>query len=152
MTYIPHTIGKVYDVAHLRPFDLELARAGHPVAVHNGDEVSHIFIDQDEISATFRHWQKFRLHGCWLYHSLPYHKNSVGKYLRLAPLAIKHDPRTGKDEPLHVGDVIEYEHDEYSQSGDFVNVKVELTNSKPIDYWDAFLKFGNWRWPAEVQG
>ena len=112
-TYIPHTTGKVYDVAHLRPFDLDLAKQGHPLATNEGPSV-RLFRESATFEQTaFYLWDEWGDpkendgYAIWRLSGDGENAYEVGKRLRLAPLAIKHDPRTSKDEPLHVDDVIE---------------------------------------------
>ena len=146
MNCIEPTIGTVYDPAHLHQAKsveelLSLARQGHPLAWHNGNEVSHIFFngisDSDvltSIGVGVRVWNKDEK----LWHT-PRELDSLD-YLRLAPLAVK----DGK--PLHVGDVIE---ENYSQPLD-EEPSCELpiwTSPKP-----AYIGLEyEWRWPVEVK-
>jgi len=140
ITYIPHTIGKVYDVAHLRPFDLELAKQGHPCVTFQGETI-RLLRDMDG-AWRFDVWRD----GKWTARTT----EDLEWTLRLAPLAIKNNPRTGKDEPLHVGDVIEFNH----PFGDDKFHKITLKGNG-----DAFGLIKDmacaeelWRWPVEVQG
>ena len=138
-SFIPHTIGKVYDVAHLRPFDLELAKQGHPLAWFiNGCEVRYLAqtYAEDDRWFDFSHYEPSD--AAWINRT----RSALGvqQSLRLAPLAIKHDPRTGKDEPLHVGDVIEID----AQLG-----WSAISLSTLEDYFRT-LELWAWRWPVEV--
>jgi hypothetical protein len=138
--FIPYTVGKTYNPEHLRPFDLALATAGHPLAWYDGSGISHFFDGNQEV-VTIRVWEKefwscIRINKCFL------------KNLRLAPLAVK-DGR-----PLHVGDVIEMAKlDEYLPNGlefaEWSFEKIEPLHIAAITRekeWRA-----NWRWPVEVK-
>lgn len=95
---IEFTPGTVYDVKHLRPFDPELAKQGHPLATSDGEEVRHFRI---------AHLDCF-LWDIWSEGDATWQDANIGttdrlsRYLRIAPIAI----RDGR--PLHVGDVIEF--------------------------------------------
>ena len=97
MTYIPYYEGKVYDTAHLRPFNLDLAKAGHPLATYQGEEI-RLLRDMDS-AWRFDVWRDSK----WTARTA----EDLNWTLRLAPLAVK-DGR-----PLHVGDVIEFEGHSY---------------------------------------
>lgn len=149
-TYIPHTVGKVYDVAHLRPFDFGLAKQGHPLATIYGLEV-RLFREMRSKDSAYDAqyaWDWFSIDSnAWLSNS------EYGGYLDtdlcLAPLAIKHDPRTGKDEPLHVGDVIEELFD-IGEGLKIVPQTISIDRFHPLDYWLWFIDMQDWRWPVEV--
>ena len=106
--FIPYTQGKQYDPAHLRPFDLALAKQGHPLADDRGCEI-RLFRDLhgDDNVFGYDSWEQNLNHPTWFASNIVM-KIALSKRVRLAPLAIKHDPRTGEDEPLHVGDVLEF--------------------------------------------
>lgn len=135
-TFIEYHEGKVYDTAHLRPFDRKWAKAGHPLAWRDGGEVSHIFpyrkIQVRTEICVVRHWDLAS--NFWATHGLV--KSMESCKLRLAPLAIK-DGRA-----LHVGD-------EY-QIG-YTNV---LFGEKVIQYHkvraEIHDEFNCWRFADEV--
>jgi hypothetical protein len=155
-TYIPHTIGKVYDVAHLRKASsvdelMICIKNAHPLAAHDGSAVS-LFFERQIGNYVYTVWNDDK----WLLVDFDVaHQESIAKalgkklkydmthFLRLAPLAIKHNPRTGKDEPLHVGDVIE--------------LKGSPNYGEPwlphIVGAGSLIGSNNvaWRWPVEVQ-
>lgn len=138
MKYIEYKEGTVYDPAHLRPFGLELAKQGHPVAKMNGNvsglEVSHMFQnDSDSTGFNVIYWNTF-----WQLTYTPF--KSLDKYLRLAPLAVK----DGK--PLHVGDVIEI--------FNFDVDKYVVKTIKSVAVWRRLRLdlTDDWRWPVEVKG
>ena len=97
MTYIPYHKGKVYDIAHLRPFNFELAKAGNPLATYQGEEI-RLLRDMDG-AWRFDVWRDSK----WTARTT----EDLDWLFRLAPLAVK-DGR-----PLHVGDVIEFEGHSY---------------------------------------
>lgn len=80
---------------HLRPFDLELAKQGHPMAWEDGCEVSYYFQGRAGMVDTVWLWRNFYQH--WTERGM---YDGCKDSLRLAPLAIK----DGK--PLHIGDVV----------------------------------------------
>ncbi len=89
--------GTVYDVAHLKPFDLPLALAGHPLATKHGRSVRHLrqMDNGDRIIFGFDEWDE----PGWIADC--YFLPKLAQYLRLAPLCV----RDGR--PLHVRDEIE---------------------------------------------
>lgn len=138
--YIPPTEGKTYNPEHLRAAKnveelLTLAKQGHPLAWHDGSEVTHLF----EPSASFliapmytvRVWAKYH----WSCFGIPNLKDD----LRLAPLAYK----DGK--PLHVGDVIEYRTNNFSDFDNSQAVTMGWINGLRHHTLPDWM----WRWPVE---
>jgi hypothetical protein len=129
-THIEHKEGKVYDVAHLRSFDLELAKAGNPICTELGQEVRLLRV----------------VAGLWAYDRWHKGSNSKGGWesvshqeeiwlkdnLHLAPLAV----RDGR--PLHVGDVIEVPSINLTRTATGKDIGKDWINPY-------------WRWPEEVQ-
>ena len=141
-TYTPYTQGKQYDPAHLRPFDLELAKAGHPLAWSiNSCEVRYLaqsYADDDRWF-DFSHYEPHE--AVWINRTRS--ALEVQQSLCRAPLAIKHNPRTGKDEPLHVGDVIEVQ----KSKDNWVSARCEFI------FKDHYINFQKtWRWTVEARG
>jgi hypothetical protein len=88
--------GCVYDVAHLKPFDLQLALSGHPLAAKGGEAVRFC----RNMNHNMTYWD------CWIDELNLWRvdwdfTHCVSSKLRLAPLGVK-DGRA-----LHVGDEIE---------------------------------------------
>lgn len=136
MNYIEPKEGTMYNPAHLRPFDLELAKQGHPLAWDDGSEVSHIFQNSKDafVIRSFGEYKNWDM-------SKPILEVELKKYLRLAPLDVK----DGK--PLHVGDVIE---ENYSQPlGEEPSCELPIWTSPKPAY--VGLQY-EWRWPVEVKG
>jgi hypothetical protein len=138
MTFISYTQGKVYDPAHLRPFDLGLAKQWHPICTVSGREV-RLLREASKLWAYDEWYAGIGEGGYWgtcIHQKETYFENN----LRLAPLAVK----DGK--PLHVGDWIE---ENYSQPLD-EEPSCELpiwASPKP-----AYIGLNyEWRWPAEVK-
>ena len=137
-THIEHKEGKVYDVAHLRSFDLELAKAGNPICTELGQEVRLLRV----------------VAGLWAYDR--WHKGSNGKggwesvshqeeiwlkdNLHLAPLAVK----DGK--PLHYLDHVE----RFYQQNEYHRVRWDRTQVGDIGFGFWAKNPDKWRWPAEV--
>lgn len=127
--------GTVIAKEHLRPFDLELAKAGHPLATYDGKEV-RLFRVRSQHHFSWDVWAE----------SGPSWDNDYGNeewaktYLRLAPLAIK-DGR-----PLHVGDEIEQHF-----------VSTLLTEDQyfwrrvKIMSHEAARTLGHWCWPESKE-
>lgn len=96
--------GTVYDVAHLRPFDLELAKVGHPLAYEYE-------FDSKRVGVSVRHFrmmsEKLVTFDAWIPDETMWRGGGFSDarlpdiFLRLAPLSTK-DGRG-----LHVGDEIE---------------------------------------------
>jgi hypothetical protein len=127
-TFIEYKEGKVYDPAHLKPFDLDLAKAGHPLANFDGTEVSHLF---ESISAdvySYRGWSKAAGQHYLNTESI----TLISERLYLAPLAIK-DGR-----PLHVGD--------------WATVVAATNQIKSVDDFNRIVGFfgDGWRFADEV--
>lgn len=122
--------GTVYDVAHLRPFDLELAKAGNPLATYDGKEV-RLFRVRSQRHFSWDVWAE----------SGPSWDNDYGNeewaktHLRLAPLAIK-DGRG-----LHVGDEIEM-----GRSLDYWDKTIVTSFQEGMALANADEC---WRWPKE---
>ncbi len=130
MSTIQFTPGTVYDVEHLRPFDLELAKAGHPLATDGGNAV-RLFRMHSEIGYIWDWWNpRFKK---WAH--LSDSETCLPDWLRLAPLAIK-DGRG-----LHAGDEIE--------------VAVWDDEACEKKSWEATTAnvgtaiWTNWRWPQK---
>ncbi len=87
--------GQVYDVAHLRPFDLDMALEGHPLATHDGGGV-RLFRETSADGLAWDQWSRYL--NAWVCEFEP--NEFAEGMLCLAPLAVK-DGR-----PLHVGDQI----------------------------------------------
>jgi hypothetical protein len=124
--------GCVYDVAHLRPFNLELALQGHPLALRSGEQV-RLFRDMNGFYFALDYWADD--FGCWAH--LEVRKKGIDDLLRLAPLAVK-DGR-----PLHVEDEIE---------------TFYMTDHNAYDYEPNIMTFDRfkevqtplmWRWPVK---
>ena len=144
MNYIEYKEGKLYNPAHLRPFSLELAKQGHPLASLDGHEVSHMFEPIDSFYA-IRYW-----HPCKKYWYIERtNKKDLTVFLRLAPLAVKKDA-TGKLKPLHVGDVIEIYRipQDGRKSCKWEKCKAVVAHATILNRKDGAL---DWRWPAEVK-
>lgn len=122
--FISHTEGKTYALEHLLPFDLELAKQGHPCAFADGEEASHIIPHYKEEYLNCRVWRV----GEW--------RMLIGtdEDLRLAPLAIK----DGK--PLHVGDLLQIKVVMFGGDG-WRDEAVTMNN------WNRINTYG--RWPVE---
>ena len=89
--------GCTYDVAHLKPFDLQLALSGHPLASRRGESI-RLFRSMSSDRYNFDYWDADD--RSWISQfNLPTERLALE--LRLAPLAVK----DGK--PLHVGDEVE---------------------------------------------
>lgn len=132
MTYIPYYEGKVYDTAHLRPFNLDLAKAGHPLATYQGEEI-RLLRDMDS-AWRFDVWRDSK----WTARTA----EDLNWTLRLAPLAVK-DGR-----PLHVGDVIQSMNCRYDpfKLPEWEAVKVA------VDSFRCYLEenlFIEWRFPKD---
>jgi hypothetical protein len=137
MNFIEPKIGKVYDPAHLRPFDLDLAKQGHPCASQHGETIRLL-----RGSADIFYWDKwiedsdFWAHQQGEIECVQGELECVLDTLRLAPLAVK----DGK--PLHVGDVIEVKVVMFGGDG-WKGVAVTMDN------WHRLNMCG--RWPVEVK-
>jgi hypothetical protein len=133
MNYIEPKEGKVYDLSIpniLRPFDLELARQGHPLAWVDAREIRLLRKMGGNIYS-YDYWDEDGWVSCDLHN-----EKSLDKNLRLAPLA-------GKDgKPLHVGDVIEVKVVMFGGDG-WRGVAVTMDN------WHRLNICG--RWPVEVK-
>lgn len=143
MNYIEYKEGTVYDPAHLRPFNLELAKQGHPLATIGGAEVRCF-----RAMSTLEEKKGFRTSDFWMADSWDVatsHWFSCGNFdlnrLRLAPLDVK-DGRA-----LHVGDVIEARNNHYdrTQLRDYERIKITDDNMRIVN-----SKMWDWRWPVEV--
>jgi len=131
MNYIPYREGKVYDKAHLRPFDLDLAKQGHSLALSSGAEI-RLFRETRIGIYGFDYWlPNFGWSSTGWYNDI----NDLNLYLRLAPLAV----RDGR--PLHVGDVIEVEGRTYLNEW-FIKV-FELKDSSHITSKSKVWRFPN---------
>lgn len=128
--------GQVYDVAHLRPFDLELALQGHPLATAKGEGV-RAFRVYHHGGVSFDYWREGAFAGGWLPAGTIEPANTP-IILRLAPLAVK-DGRA-----LHVGDEIDIMLIEFWRQH-------IITARSAINFFPAARA---WRWPEakEKQG
>jgi hypothetical protein len=137
MNYIEPKEGKVHDPAHLRPFDIELAKQGHPICTVSGREV-RLLREASKLWSYDEWYAGIGDGGYWgtcIHQKETYFANN----LRLAPLAVK----DGK--PLHVGDVIE--------------ICANVDNWVAVPYMEHhntedYLRWVNdyeWRWPVEVK-
>lgn len=139
MNYIEPKAGVTYSPAHLRQAKsveelLSLARQGHPLAwAINNCEVRYLAQnDADGRWFDFSHYEPNE--QIWINRQRSVFELPVT--VRLAPLAVK-DGR-----PLHVGDVIEVKHREWS---DFAQI-----GCTP-ERWSQIERQGHaWRWPVEV--
>lgn len=128
--FIESRKGKTYALKHLRPFDLELAKQGHPLACQRKcSEVAQLICIREKIYVAVR----WAISGWFV--SMEEDAADLTRHYRLAPLAIK----DGK--PLHMGDWIE--------------VNLFATGGKWVECdWTYNLKvyenLNNWRWPAEA--
>lgn len=128
--------GTVYDVSHLRPFDMELAKAGHPLADRFGRAVRCVrYCNKNGLR--FDYWDEYA--PMWMadYTEL----GNCAHHLRLAPLALK------DDRALHVGDTIElvqFFHDEAGEEKRYAEtvVDAELVEGLSSGQFD-------WRWPKD---
>jgi len=142
MNYIEYKAGVVYDPAHLRPFNLELAKQGHPICTVSGREV-RLLREASKLWAYDEWYAGIGDGGYWgtcTHQKETYFANN----LRLAPLDVK----DGK--PLHVGDVIEY-FCRWNGNGYY-----EVDDPKCWTKTKARLPFDiplleAWRWPVEVK-
>ncbi len=132
---ITFELGTTYPIEHLRPFDLELAKAGHPLAMVNGHAV-RAFRAQGDNCFAFDWWNGA---AKWLQTENAQHTLCFN--LRLAPLAV----RDGR--PLHVGDEIEVRH---ATKGWLIS-SANLTDYHVGLYRYVFQDNGQlaWRWPTQ---
>jgi hypothetical protein len=133
-TYIEYTEGKVYDVAHLRPFNLELAKCGHPLAWRDGIEISFM----SETSLNF-FWVSVWDESIKKWQDDCDYLQELSKRIRLAPLSIK----DGK--PLHVGDLVEW----HGAMGDIAPWRKGIVSLKNINVILDEFRY-RWRWPVEA--
>lgn len=127
--------GQVYNPEHLRPFNLQLALQGHPLASVNGFSVRYLRLSE----ADWFMWDAWAEKSCrWLSFEAP--TVFAGDSLRLAPLAIK------DDRPLHVRDEIEWR---ASIAHPWQSRNVGPSEAAaPWDYVRTY--YGrDWRWPKE---
>jgi hypothetical protein len=128
--------GCTYDVAHLRPFDLVLAKQGHPLAcLYDEIPVSvKAFRAMSEYTIGFDYWTP--KYECWQIGSAV--AGMLARNMRLAPLAIR-DGRA-----LHVGDVIEWR-----ETLDHLWLPRNVDPSEVGDSWaNVRTYYGrDWRWP-----
>jgi hypothetical protein len=121
--------GRVYDVAHLRPFDLELALAGHPICTPSGYS-ARLFRALYNQKYSYDYWtgKGWMLSGeqC---------DGSALLNLRLAPLAVK-DGRA-----LHVGDEIKVFGSTWMR---WARVTLDFYNWVKVLHLQVTMQ---WRWP-----
>jgi hypothetical protein len=123
--------GCTYDVAHLKPFDLQLALSGHPLAAKGGNAVRCFRKMGEECGAPvfgFDVWRET------LWSDTAFYETGLTDELRLAPLEVRHD------KPLHVGDEIEI----------FLGWAKVWQRQKfhPTSYQSQDWRL-DWRWPKE---
>jgi hypothetical protein len=124
--------GCTYDVAHLKPFDMALALAGHPLASSQGHQARNFRMLSDDLYAldwwVAGHWH---MSSCYVH--------QLQDTFMLAPLAVK----DGK--PLHVGDEMEIYREFADDDASWVLCKVHSHEmGLALDLRPAF-----WRWPKE---
>lgn len=138
MNYIEYKEGKVYDHAHLRPFNLELAKQGHLLADKDGREIRLLREGRegDHVWA-YDSWDK---RGFWFCERL-INVSALDKYLRLAPLDVK-DGR-----PLHYLDHVE----RFYQQNEYHHVRWDRTQVGDIGFGFWAKNPDKWRWPVEVK-
>ena len=126
--------GCTYDVAHLKPFDMELAKSGHPLAMLDSEYGSSVrFFSRDSADTyCFQWWD--HLFNKWQFYNN--HDHMMPKVLGLAPLGVK-DGRA-----LHVGDEIERAYD-YGQFTAWNAGKVRADDVRH-DWHNK-----DWRWPKQ---
>lgn len=125
--------GCVYDVAHLRPFNLELALQGHPLALPDGSSVRHLRKMSDSYYSYDRWYEDTSSWFC----TRDIYCMRLEDSLRLTPLAVK-DGR-----PLHVGDEIEFRRDPHDQWA------TKRPECWVFSVWQR-PSFGfEWRWPVK---
>ena len=126
--------GCTYDVAHLKPFDMELAKSGHPLAMLDSEYGSSVrFFSRDSADTyCFQWWD--HLFNKWQFYNN--HDHMMPKVLGLAPLGVK----DGK--PLHVGDSIEIKSQPFGRLWQSSTVDNRSDVSRD---WRA----RDWRWPKE---
>lgn len=124
--------GTVYDVAHLKPFDMKLALAGHPLASRRCESI-RLFRSMSSNRHNFDYWDADD--RSWISQfNLPIERLALE--LRLAPLAVK-DGRA-----LHVGDSIEIKSQPFGRlwQSSIVDNRSDVSRD-----WSA----RDWRWPKE---
>lgn len=139
MNYIEYKEGKLYDPAHLRPFDLALAKQGHPLAwAINNCGVRYLAQnDTDERWFDFSHYEPNE--QIWV--NRQRNSSELQSNLRLAPLAVK----DGK--PLHYLDHVE----RFYQQNEYHHVRWDRTQVGDIGFGFWAKNPDKWRWPVGAQ-
>jgi hypothetical protein len=140
--YCEYKEGKVYDPAHLRPFSLDLAKRGHPLATKIGEDV-RLLREQCEDFYAYDLYCTFPIPKQWM--SVLDNVHQIENNLRIAPLDVK----DGK--PLHVGDVIEIANGmsfAIKNAENWVKTIVASPKGKERIIDMSTIK---WRWPVEVK-
>ncbi|MGL4230406.1 MAG: hypothetical protein ACRDAM_02285 [Casimicrobium sp.] len=139
---IHFTPGTVYDVAHLREFDLELALQGHPLATFRGQSVRafRAMTSGDLPLYALDIWDCNAIDKEWSCsgHAIP--ALQLEGFLRLAPLAVKNG------RPLHVGDEIKWAHE--SEPENWRTMHAGLAGLAAIEATSGRIQ---WRWPERKE-
>lgn len=81
MNYIEYEDGEVYNLEHLKPFDLDLAKQGHPLATDDGYSV-RLFRQRDKEGTEYA--MDIFQQGVWCHERV--RAGRLALSLRLAPL------------------------------------------------------------------